>query len=53
MNKNSEAKDSSITFERKEHKYGVKMFFPKEIVNRPDTSTSIVVNWRFKENVHL
>ena len=33
-------------FPRHENKYGVQMFFPKEIVVKPDTSTSIVVDWK-------
>ena len=46
MSKNSEANDSSIIFPKYPNKYGVIMFEPKEIDTKPDTSTSIVVNWR-------
>ena len=46
MSKNSEVKDNSITFPKYPNKYGAIMFDPKEIVTKPDTSTSIVVNWR-------
>jgi len=46
MSKNTESNDSSITFPKYPNKYGVIMFEPKEIVTKPDTSTSIVVNWR-------
>ena len=46
MSNNPEVKDKSITFERNPNKYGVIMFEPKEIVTKPDISTSIVVNWR-------
>jgi len=41
MSNNTEIKDSSITFERKENKYGAKMFIPKEIITKPVASTSI------------
>ena len=46
MSNNNEIKDSSITFIRKENKYGAKMFIPKEIITKPVTSTSIIVNWK-------
>ena len=37
--------DKSISFQDNGQKYGAKMFFPKKIVTKPDTSTSIVVDW--------
>ena len=46
MSKNTEVTDNSITFPKYPNKYGALMFDPKEIVTKPDTSTSIVVNWR-------
>ena len=46
MSKNGEVIDNSITFPKYPNKYGAVMFNPKEIVTKPDTSTSIVVNWR-------
>ena len=46
MSKNTEVNDNSITFPKYPNKYGALMFDPKEIVTKPDTSTSIVVNWR-------
>jgi acetyl esterase/lipase len=46
MSKNTEEDDNSITFPKYPNKYGALMFDPKEIVTKPDTSTSIVVNWR-------
>jgi acetyl esterase/lipase len=46
MSKNTEVTDNSITFPKYPNKYGALMFDPKEIVTKPDTSASIVVNWR-------
>ena len=40
-----EPEDKSISLPDKATKCGAKMFFPKEILTKPDTSTSIVVDW--------
>ena len=45
MRTNKEQIDSSITFPGNATKYGAVMFDPKEIITKPDTSTSIVVDW--------
>ena len=45
MCKNTED-DKSITFDDRTLKCGAIMFRTKEITKKPDTSTSIVVNWR-------
>ena len=45
MSKNPEVIDKSIMFPGGADKYGAVMFDPKEIVTKPDTSTSIVVDW--------
>ena len=45
MCKNTED-DKSITFDDRKFKCGAIMFRTKEITKKPDTSTSIVVNWR-------
>ena len=46
MDKNQEKIDKSITFQGDKDKYGAVMFKSKEIVIKPDTSTSIVVDWK-------
>lgn len=38
--------DQSIMFQGGADKYGAVMFDPKEIIVKPDTSTSIVVDWK-------
>ena len=45
MAKNPEIIDKSIMFPGGADKYGAVMYDPKEIVTKPDTSTSIVVDW--------
>ena len=44
MNKNEEIIDKSISFSNRTNKYGTKMFMPKEIRVKPDTSTSILID---------
>ena len=46
MASNPQAIDKSIMFPGGANKYGAVMFKPKEIVTKPDTSTSIVVDWK-------
>ena len=46
MAKNPEIIDKSIMFPGGADKYGAVMYDPKEIVTKPDTSTSIVVDWK-------
>ena len=43
--KEEEPEDKSISLPDEATKCGAKMFSPKEIVIKPDTSTSIVVDW--------
>lgn len=45
-NTDTGGKDDSISFSDDELKCGAIMFTPKEILTKPDTSTSILVNWR-------
>ena len=51
MAKNSDTVDKSITFQNEANKYGAKMFEPKEIISKPDTSTSIVVDWKNSKKI--
>ena len=46
MAKNPEIIDKSIMFPGGADKYGAVMYEPKEIITKPDTSTSIVVDWK-------
>ena len=51
MAKNPDTVDKSITFQNEANKYGAKMFDPKEIISKPDTSTSIVVDWKNSKKI--
>jgi len=46
MAKNPQIIDKSIMFPGGADKYGAVMYDPKEIIAKPDTSTSIVVDWK-------
>lgn len=46
MAKEPEKIDKSIMFPGEADKYGAIMYEPKEIITKPDTSTSIVVDWK-------
>ena len=46
MDKNPQQIDKSITLPGAPVKYGARLFRPKEIIRKPDTSTSIVVDWK-------
>ena len=46
MANNPQVIDKSIMFPGGADKYGAVMFEPKEIITKPDTSTSIVVDWK-------
>ena len=46
MDKNPQQIDKSITLPGTPVKYGARLFRPKEIIRKPDTSTSIVVDWK-------
>ena len=46
MSQKPEIVDKSIMLPVGIGKYGAKLFKPKEIVTKPDTSTSIVVDWK-------
>ena len=44
MNKKEKIIDKNISFSNCTNKYGTKMFMPKEIRVKPDTSTSILID---------
>ena len=46
MDNNSQPIDKSISLPNRIGKYGETLFRPKEIIKKPDTSTSIVVEWK-------
>ena len=46
MENNSQRIDKSISLPNRAGKYGATLFRPKEILTKPDTSTSIVVEWK-------
>ena len=46
MEKNPPQIDRSINLPGSVGKYGAKLFRPKEIIKKPDTSTSIEVEWK-------
>ena len=46
MNNKSQQIDKSISLPNRVGKYGATLFMPKKIIKKPETSTSIVVDWK-------